>query len=100
MRGTGPPGGQGRGGGRFATRLTAGPGSLARLPTGAQAVVQRVCGGRELGRRLAGMGLTVGSRLEVLQNRGHGPVLVRVRYTRIALGYGEAAKILVEDVHA
>jgi ferrous iron transport protein A len=43
------------------------------------------------------MGLTVGSRLEVLQNRGRGPMLVRVRETRIALGHGEAIKILVEE---
>ena len=48
--------------------------------------------------RLAGMGLTVGSRVEVLQNRGHGPVLGRVRETRIGLGRGEAAKVLVEEV--
>jgi ferrous iron transport protein A len=45
------------------------------------------------------MGLTVGSRLEVLQNCGYGPVLVRVRDTRIGLGRGEAAKVLVEEVH-
>ncbi|MGD8276871.1 MAG: FeoA family protein [Gemmatimonadota bacterium] len=67
------------------------------LPTGRHAVVQRVCSGRELASRLAGMGLTVGSRLEVLQNRGRGPMLVRVRETRIALGHGEAIKILVEE---
>jgi ferrous iron transport protein A len=74
-------------------------GSLALLPAGAYAVVQRLRGGRGLAGRLAGMGLTVGSRLEVLQNQGYGPVLVRVRDTRIGLGRGEAAKVLVEEVH-
>jgi ferrous iron transport protein A len=43
------------------------------------------------------MGLSVGSRLKVLQNRGHGPLLVLVRDTRIALGRGEALKIMVEE---
>jgi ferrous iron transport protein A len=74
-------------------------GSLAVLPAGTHAVVRRLRGGRGLAGRLAGMGLTVGSRLEVLQNRGHGPVLVRVRDTRIGLGRGEAAKVLVEALH-
>lgn len=43
------------------------------------------------------MGLAMGARIEVLQNVGRGPLLVRVHETRIALGRGEAAKILVEE---
>ena len=78
--------------------MTPGVVSLAVVPAGAHAVVRNQRGGRELTGRLAGMGLTVGSRLEVLQNRGRGPVLVRVRDTRIGLGRGEATKILVEEV--
>jgi Fe2+ transport system protein FeoA len=34
----------------------------------------------------------------VLQNPSRGPLLVLVRGTRIALGRGEAAKILVNEV--
>jgi ferrous iron transport protein A len=71
--------------------------SLALLPVGTHAVVRELNGGRELSGRLAGMGLTVGSRLEVLRNPGYGPVLVRVRDTRIGLGRGEATKVLVGD---
>ena len=100
-RGTGKPGG-GPGWARGLSDsglTTPTAGSLAQLPTGAHAVVQRLCGGRGLAGRLASMGLTVGCRLEVLQHRRRGPVLVRVRETRIALGHGEAAKILVEEVH-
>ena len=72
--------------------------SLAELAPGAQAVVREVGGGKTLAGRLAAMGLLVGSRLEVLQNPHHGPVLVRVRETRIALGRGEATKVLAEAV--
>jgi ferrous iron transport protein A len=72
--------------------------SLAELASGTQAVVRAVGGGKTLAGRLAAMGLVVGSRLEVLQNPHHGPVLVRVRDTRIALGRGEATKILAEEV--
>lgn len=99
-RGTRKPGGRGWGPALFDAELTAPAArSLAELPAGSHALVQRLCGGRGLAGRLAGMGLTVGCRIEVLQNRRRGPVLVRVRETRIALGHGEAAKILVEKVH-
>ena len=50
--------------------------------------------------RLAAFGLSLGSEVEVLQNRGHGPVLIRVRDTRIALGRGEAKKILAEALES
>jgi ferrous iron transport protein A len=71
--------------------------SLDQLPTGRHAVARELCGGREFANRLAAMGLAVDSRLEVLQNLGYGPVLVRVHDTRIALGRREAMKILVEE---
>lgn len=41
------------------------------------------------------LGFTPGTRVTVIQNYGHGPLIVRVRDTRVALGRGEAEKILV-----
>ncbi len=73
-------------------------GSLAELATGTRAVVRVLRGGQELISRLSAMGLVAGAPVEVLQNRGSGPLLVRVCDTRIALGRGEAVKILVEVV--
>jgi len=70
--------------------------SLDQLPKGATAVVRQLRGGGVLVNRLAAMGLTEGAQLGVLQNTGHGPMLVSVRDTRIALGRGEASKVLVE----
>jgi ferrous iron transport protein A len=70
--------------------------ALLELPTGAKAVVRGLAGGSAFAARLAAMGLVVDSPLEVLQNRAHGPVLILVRGTRIALGRGEAARVLVE----
>jgi ferrous iron transport protein A len=69
---------------------------LAELPAGTRAVVQALRGGRELMSRLGAMGLVAGAPIEVLQNPRRGPLLVLVRDTRIALGRGEAAKVLVE----
>jgi len=70
--------------------------SLDQLPQGATAVVRNLRGGGELVNRLAAMGLTEGTQLAVLQNTGRGPMLVSVRDTRIALGRGEAMRVLVE----
>jgi ferrous iron transport protein A len=70
--------------------------SLADLPTGTRAVVRALRGGQELMSRLSAMGFIAGAPVEVLQNRGRGPLLVRVRDTRVALGRGEAVKVLVE----
>lgn len=57
-----------------------------------------VAGEREAAIRLAAMGVVAGSRIEVLQNREHGPVLLLVRDTRIALGRDEASQVLVEEI--
>jgi ferrous iron transport protein A len=69
---------------------------LDRLPPGASAVVRQLHGGGDLAQRLAALGLTVGAAFVVLQNARHGPLLVNVRDTRIALGRGEAARVLAE----
>jgi ferrous iron transport protein A len=73
------------------------PVSLNRLGLGARGTVRKISGGREVASRLAALGMTVGADIEVLQNSGHGPLLVRVRDTRVALGRGVALKVLVEE---
>lgn len=75
------------------------PRLLSELPDGFRGVVARVTGGRDLAARLAAMGLTAGTDILVLQNRGYGPVLARVRDTRIALGRGQADLVTVYECH-
>ncbi len=70
--------------------------SLADLQAGQRATVRELRAGRAVESRLASLGMTPGAALEVVQNYGRGPLIVTVRGTRIALGRGEAAKILVE----
>lgn len=53
-------------------------------------------GGHGFLSRLASLGFTPGADLRVVQNYGHGPIIVNLRGTRVALGRGEAEKILVE----
>jgi Fe2+ transport system protein FeoA len=45
--------------------------------------------------RLAVLGFLPGEELTMVQNYGHGPVIVTVRDTRVALGRGEADQITV-----
>lgn len=68
---------------------------LNHLRPGEGGIVQSLAGGRGLLGRMAALGFTPGVRLTMIQNFGHGPIIVRVRDTRVALGRGEAGKVLV-----
>lgn len=70
--------------------------TLSDLPTGATGIVCALDGGRAFGSRLANLGFTAGAELTVVQNYGHGPMIVSLRGTLIALGRMEAEKVLVE----
>jgi ferrous iron transport protein A len=68
--------------------------SLASLPVGSRARIERLLGGRQMTRRLLGLGLRVGSVLDVVQQRGRG-VVVASHGIRVALGAGVAEKLLM-----
>jgi Fe2+ transport system protein FeoA len=70
--------------------------SLAELTTGERATLLRFADSRAVINRLASLGFTPGAPVDMTQNYGRGPLIVTVRGTRVALGRGEAAKILVE----
>lgn len=67
---------------------------LAAASPGEHVRIAEVLGGKHLLRRLADLGLRVGSRLEVVNRRGCG-VMVRTRGQVVALGGGVARKVLV-----
>ncbi len=69
--------------------------SLSALHPGEQGTVVALAGGRRLLSRMAALGFTPGVRVTMVQNFGHGPLIVLVRDTRVALGRGEASKIHV-----
>ena len=75
---------------------------LTDLATDEEGAVLELGGGRALVSRLATLGFTPGAPLKMVQNFGSGPLIVRVRDTRIALGRGEANKVFVlrRDSHA
>ncbi len=68
---------------------------LAMLQPGEVGTVIQVVAGRGLTLRLAEMGITPGTPIEVVHNN-FGPILIMVRNSRLVLGRGVAMKIMVE----
>ncbi len=71
--------------------------SLDALPVGKPARISRIRGGRQLSRRLMGLGLRVGSQIAVVQHRPHG-VVVANGANRVALGGGIVDKLEMEPL--
>jgi len=69
--------------------------TLSTMPAGEHAIVHSLLGGHDFCARLANLGFTAGTQVAVVQNYGHGPVLVSVRGALVALGRGEADRVKV-----
>ena len=69
---------------------------LNDLPAGTCGIVRQLDGGKEFIGRVAALGFTPETEVEIVQNLGHGAIIVAVRGTQVALGYGEAAKVQVQ----
>jgi ferrous iron transport protein A len=69
---------------------------LSMVSTGETVEVAAVRAGWGLQRRLADLGLTPGVRVRVISSGKPGPVVLNVRGSRLALGYGVAHKIMVK----
>lgn len=69
--------------------------SLSELGVGEEGEVVCLSSGRGMLGRMAALGFTPGAQVAVVQNPGRGPLIVRVRGARIALGRGEAQQVCV-----
>lgn len=69
---------------------------LCDLLTGDTGIVRLLTGGHEFSNQAASLGFTPGVEVTMVHNYRHGPLIVSLRDTRLALGRGEALKILVE----
>jgi ferrous iron transport protein A len=68
---------------------------LSSLGMGESCTVVRLEGGAGLVGRLVALGFTPGATVEVVRNNRHGPLIVAVLDTHIALGRGQAARVHV-----
>jgi ferrous iron transport protein A len=71
---------------------------LLSLSPGERGVVVDLRGGPNFRSRLYAMGLAPGAIVRVLENYPRGPVIVEAGGTRLALGKGMAAKVLVRKL--
>jgi len=69
---------------------------LSDLATSAKASVVRIDGGRGFVARMSALGFTPGAEVTIRANPGHGPLIVCIMDTQIALGRGQAAHVLVK----
>ena len=69
--------------------------SLSAMRPGERGVVVGLSGGRGLLGRMTSLGFTPGAEIAIIQNFGRGPLIAQVRGARIALGRGEAGRIIV-----
>ncbi len=69
---------------------------LASFKESAQVLVKKIKSDSKTQVRLLGLGIGVGSRLEILRNRG-GDMVLAQNNNRISLGCSIANKILVSD---
>lgn len=70
---------------------------LAMLPAGAAAKVVEIQGCDRARLRLSELGLIRDGSVTVLQNTPHGPLIISVGGSRIAIGRGVALKVIVEE---
>ncbi len=68
---------------------------LGLLRLGDRAEVVKIISGKHPCGRIEEMGFRVGKTVEMLNNGGQGPFLIKVDESRLALGRGLAMKIIV-----
>jgi ferrous iron transport protein A len=68
---------------------------LSAMKVGQSAIIHSIQGGYHFNCRATAMGITPETEVSMLQNTGHGPLLIYLRDTQVALGRGEAGKIEV-----
>ncbi len=72
---------------------------LIDLEPGDKGIIRHLKGGRGLLSRLAALGFTPGAPVTVVRHAGHGPLLVMLRGSRVALGQEEAMHVMVSKDH-
>ena len=73
---------------------------LSLAPAGEPLTVVDVRAGKRLRQRLADLGLKPGVVVEVVPGIGHGPVILSIGDTRVALGKGASHKVIVRPAIA
>jgi Fe2+ transport system protein FeoA len=68
---------------------------LSEIPAGRRVRILSIAGGKEMCRRLAELAIFEGEEALIERNDG-GPVILSIMGSKIAVGHGQAVRILVE----
>lgn len=69
---------------------------LSRVEPGKEVILSRIQGGKGIRLKLYSMGLCPGAAFTVLSQSKGGPIMLRVKNARLAIGCGMAQQIMVE----
>lgn len=69
---------------------------LAMVAEGKEVIVEEIMGGWGIRNRLSGLGIYEGTKVRVIKNDIYGPLIIGVLDSTIAIGRGQAHKIMVE----
>ncbi len=69
--------------------------SLLQLEVNQKGIIVLIAGGRTACKRLNEMGLVPGVEIELVNRINSGPVMIKVKGSKLALGRGLAAKVMV-----
>ena len=72
---------------------------ITLMNKGESGILKRISGGAGKARRLAGMGVRVGTEIKILQNNHNSPVLIKAGESRVAIGRGLATCIHITPEH-
>lgn len=70
---------------------------LSNIKEGTAVMIKCIDCGCGLRRRLSSLGLYDGKKIQVIKNDFRGPILIKVFNSKIAIGRGQAMKILVDE---
>ncbi|MEF3280610.1 MAG: ferrous iron transport protein A [Elusimicrobiota bacterium] len=60
--------------------------------------VIKINGGLNLSKKMASLGIYEGTEIEKILSYNHGPVIVKVLNSQVAIGRGMAEKILLKEI--
>lgn len=69
--------------------------ALSEILAGTRTKILKIEGGKEVRRKLLGLGIVPGADVEILLRRKSGPMLIAVMGQQICLGQGIAQKVRV-----
>jgi len=70
---------------------------MSEIADGKRVIVKEVSGGKGFVTRMAALGVLPGTEIEMVRNTGRGPIIIKVKGSFLALGRGEAARVLVQE---